>query len=98
MTEFTSERERELYEAVRGLWNDIGNLKAQIRVGEALHAYDPKPEPVYILPEWEDFIRNKTVGHKCINFKLFRWVVLDGAIVSVSDYNAIRTATAKTPE
>lgn len=102
MTDTLSEREKELVEAARmmitldedtmngvGLFYRIDNLNA------ALKAYDPKPEPVPVIPEWKEFVniiaRDPSVAGVALKDP-------DFLRIDEAQYNAIRKATARMPD
>lgn len=102
MTDTLSEREKELVEAVRswhgdGIWRlKDGNMvnDSWARLSAALKAYDPKPEPVPVIPEWEDFAK----GHARYNYIHEDKVYVGFEPVSRESYEAIRKATARMPD
>lgn len=103
MTDTLSEREKELVEAVRswhgdGVWRlKDGNMvnDSWARLSAALKAYDPKPEPVPVIPEWSEFVniiaRDPSVAGVALKDP-------DFLRIDEAQYNAIRKATARMPD
>lgn len=93
-----SEREKALLEAVRKYfaYNSIGithpaavGQEDLLPILDALRAYDPKPEPVPVIPAWEEFI----IGKNYVDIGMVK--LRPSALISREDYEAIREATSR---
>jgi hypothetical protein len=58
---------------------------------EAIKSLKPKPAKFYVLPEWEEFCKGKTIDSYC---QRVLGCGFNGEYITVKQYNAIREATA----
>ena len=95
MTDTLSEREKELVEAARmvttldkDIMNGVGLFHRIDNLNDALKAYDPKPEPVPVIPSWEELS----------NDQRYRIGFTYGPDTTQAIYERIRCLTARMPD
>ena len=106
MTDTPSQREVDLVEAAMDLrrifrgCDESRNIATDVAITiktiiDALKAYDPKPEPVPVIPEWKEFVniiaRDPSVAGVALKDP-------DFLRIDEAQYNAIRKATARMPD
>ena len=94
MTDTLTDRERELVEAARVVFDDLDILGTDAggRLFSALRAYDPPKVKKYTMPSWDEFVVGKMI---LVGIQDAPYTVRVGdSTMQKGQYNALREALA----